>query len=113
MFWPNVLRKLPRKERMLVLQSCPCHISVHQLLTCHQTIPQVNFLDIAGGTVPRDTVDAIRRTGVAVVRGVVPKDVAKALLDDVRDYFSKHDFKGFPADAKEKVIKFLFDCSPE
>ncbi|KAH6884384.1 hypothetical protein B0T10DRAFT_409939 [Thelonectria olida] len=67
-------------------------------------IPQVQFSDIQGNTVPSASIDAIRRTGVAVIRGVMPKDAAEALLSDVRGYFSKHAFKGFPSDAEQKVV---------
>ena len=77
------------------------------MLICHQIIPQLKFSDIESGSVPCEAVEAVRRTGVAVVRGVVPKDVTEALLSDVRDYFSKHEFKGYPTDAKQKVSQLV------
>ncbi|CAI7626420.1 unnamed protein product [Penicillium bialowiezense] len=67
-------------------------------------IPQLNFSDIRDGSVSPADVEGIRRTGVAVIRGVVPKDVAEGLLTDVRGYFDSHKFKGFPSDAEKKVI---------
>lgn len=33
----------------------------------------------------------------------MPKDDTTALLNDIRGYFSKHPFKGFPSDADQKV----------
>ncbi|PIG80732.1 hypothetical protein AARAC_006526 [Aspergillus arachidicola] len=67
-------------------------------------IPQLNYSDIRTGSVSPETVAAIRRTGVAVVRGVVPKDEAEGLLSDVRRYFAAHHFTGFPSDADKKII---------
>ncbi|UCK58854.1 hypothetical protein AFCA_001691 [Aspergillus flavus] len=66
-------------------------------------IPQLNYSDIRTGSVSPETVAAIRRTGVAVVRGVVPKDEAEGLLSDVRRYFAAHQFPGFPSDADKKI----------
>ncbi|GMG09667.1 unnamed protein product [Aspergillus oryzae] len=62
----------------------------------------LNYSDIRTGSVSPETVAAIRRTGVAVVRGVVPKDEAEGLLSDVRRYFAAHQFPGFPSDADKK-----------
>lgn len=56
----------------------------------------MKFSDIQTGSVPPETIQAIRRTGVAVVRGVVLEDVAEGLLTDVHEYLSKHKFSGFP-----------------
>ncbi|KAE8165217.1 hypothetical protein BDV40DRAFT_286442 [Aspergillus tamarii] len=67
-------------------------------------IPQLNYSDIRTGSVPPETVAAIRRTGVAVIRGVVPKEEAEGLLSDVRRYFAAHHFTGFPSDADKKII---------
>ncbi|OQE32550.1 hypothetical protein PENFLA_c001G05318 [Penicillium flavigenum] len=67
-------------------------------------IPQLNFSDIQAGNVSPANIEAIRRTGVAVIRGVVPKGVTEDLLADVRQYFDGHSFKGFPSDAEKKVI---------
>lgn len=63
----------------------------------------MKFSDIQTGNVSPASVEAIRRTGVAVIRGVVPTGVAEGLLSDVRQYFDAHPFKGFPSDAEKKV----------
>ncbi|KAK0118605.1 hypothetical protein ONS96_011696 [Cadophora gregata f. sp. sojae] len=67
-------------------------------------IPQIKFTDIRDGTVPSASIDAIRRTGVAVIRGVMPENVTQSLLSDVRQYLSAHKFKGFQSNADEKVV---------
>ncbi|KAJ5530562.1 hypothetical protein N7527_003955 [Penicillium freii] len=67
-------------------------------------IPQLNFSDIQAGNVSPANIEAIRRTGVAVIRGVVPKGVTEDLLADVRQYFDGHSFTGFPSDAEKKVV---------
>ncbi|KAF2993502.1 hypothetical protein E8E13_000618 [Curvularia kusanoi] len=67
-------------------------------------IPQINFTDIRDGTVPLANVESIRRTGVAVIRGVMQKDVTDALLSDARQYLTKHTFKGFPSHQDQKVV---------
>ncbi|KAL2674064.1 hypothetical protein Neosp_012510 [[Neocosmospora] mangrovei] len=67
-------------------------------------IPQIQFSDIQTNNVSSASIDAVRRTGVAVIRGVMPTDTTEALLSDVRQYFSKHAFKGFPSDADQKVV---------
>ncbi|KPA35116.1 hypothetical protein FLAG1_12230, partial [Fusarium langsethiae] len=46
-------------------------------------IPQVQSSDIEANTVPSSSIEAVRRTGVAVIRGVMPKDSTEALLEDV------------------------------
>ncbi|KAJ4342135.1 hypothetical protein N0V95_007022 [Ascochyta clinopodiicola] len=66
-------------------------------------IPQIKFTDIQDGRVPPATVEAVRRTGVAVVRGVVQKDVTDKLLSDARRYLTKHPFKGFPSNTDQKI----------
>ncbi|KAJ6120435.1 hypothetical protein N7523_004715 [Penicillium sp. IBT 18751x] len=67
-------------------------------------IPQLKFADIQASKVSPANIEAIRRTGVAVIRGVVPNDVAEGLLSDVRQYFDAYPFKGFPSEAEKKVI---------
>ncbi|KAL3260527.1 hypothetical protein ABHI18_004502 [Aspergillus niger] len=67
-------------------------------------IPQLNFSDIRAGNVSPADIAAIRRTGVAVVRGVVDKDVTEKLLSDVRQYLTSRPFKGFPSTSDKKVI---------
>lgn len=72
----------------------------------------MKFSDIQAGNVSPSSVEAIRRTGVAVIRGVMPIGIAEELLSDVRKYFDAHPFKGFPSDAEKKVmIGFQFFSS--
>jgi hypothetical protein len=59
--------------------------------------------------VPSTSVDAVRRTGVAVIRGVMPNNVTETLLSDIRQYLSAHKFKGFPSNTDKKVNRrFVF-----
>jgi thiamine monophosphate synthase len=73
-----------------------------------QIIPIVQFSDIKGGTVPDSVKEGVQRTGVVVIRGVMPKDQTEALLQDARDYFAQHKFNGFPSNADKKVSR----CRP-
>ncbi|GKZ17815.1 hypothetical protein AbraIFM66951_012081 [Aspergillus brasiliensis] len=73
-------------------------------------IPQLNFSDIQSGNVSSADIAAIRRTGVAVVRGVVDKDVTEKLLSDVRQYVTSRPFKGFPSTSDKKVTIFIIDA---
>ncbi|KAI5453077.1 hypothetical protein NCC49_006106 [Naganishia albida] len=67
-------------------------------------IPIAQFGDIKAGTVPDSVKEGVRRTGVVVVRGVMPKDQTEALLQDTRDYFAQHKFNGFPPNADKRVV---------
>jgi hypothetical protein len=69
-----------------------------------QIIPIVQFKDIVAGTVPKETREGLRRTGVVVIRGVMPKGETEALLSDARDYLGSHKFKGFPSEGEKKVV---------
>ncbi|GKZ33158.1 hypothetical protein AbraIFM66950_002944 [Aspergillus brasiliensis] len=73
-------------------------------------IPQLNFSDIQSGNVSSTDIAAIRRTGVAVVRGVVDKDVTEKLLSDVRQYVTSRPFKGFPSTSDKKVTILFIDA---
>jgi hypothetical protein len=64
----------------------------------------LKFSDIQAGNVSQADVAAIRRTGVAVIRGVMDKDDAEALLADARQYLTSRPFKGFPPTLDKKVI---------
>nr|POF12278.1 hypothetical protein CFP56_76037 [Quercus suber] len=64
---------------------------------------EIKFSDIQNNGISPKSIEAIRRTGVTVVRGVMPKDVTEALLNDVRRYFASHPVKGFPSNADEKI----------
>ena len=48
--------------------------------------PQVEFADIVNDKIDGETIDRIKRTGVCIVRNVIPKEEAAELLGDVRKY---------------------------
>lgn len=74
-------------------------------LGLHQMIPVTDFKDVAAGAVPAETEAAMRRTGVMVVRNVMPDKEVEELLADVREYFAANPFRGFPSDEAKKVSK--------
>ncbi|WVW84370.1 hypothetical protein I302_106404 [Kwoniella bestiolae CBS 10118] len=67
-------------------------------------IPVIRFSDIANGTVPESVIADVRRTGVAVVRGVMDRSKTEKLLADCREYLEGNPHSGFPTDAKKKVV---------
>jgi len=56
--------------------------------------PVVAFADIAAGTVPQLTVEAIRRRGCAIVRGTFPRERAQAWDAELVAYLDDNDFMG-------------------
>jgi hypothetical protein len=56
--------------------------------------PVVAFADIAAGTVPVETVAAIRRRGCAVVRGTFARERAEAWDAELVSYLDDNDFMG-------------------
>lgn len=46
-------------------------------------VPSVKFSDIRKSTVPREVIEQIRRTGVAKIMGVVPKEAAKLMNESI------------------------------
>lgn len=56
--------------------------------------PVVQFADVAAGTVPPETVAAIRRRGCAVVRGTFPRERAAAWDAELVSYLDDNDFMG-------------------
>ncbi len=54
--------------------------------------PVVDFTDVAAGTVPAATVEAIRRRGVAVVRQTFPRGRATAWDAELVDYLERNAF---------------------
>ncbi|WP_219413459.1 YbiU family protein [Pseudonocardia nigra] len=56
--------------------------------------PVVRFADIAAGTVPGETVEAIRRRGCAIVRGTFPRERAEAWDAELVSYLEDNDFMG-------------------
>lgn len=54
--------------------------------------PQVQFSDIQAGTVPAETMDAIRRRGCAVIRGHFTREQATQWDQDIVDYVDSNQF---------------------
>jgi hypothetical protein len=54
--------------------------------------PVVQFADIAAGTVPAETVEAVRRRGIAVVKGTFPRERAEAWDRELVDYLERNKF---------------------
>jgi hypothetical protein len=56
--------------------------------------PIVRFADIAAGTVPAETVEAVRRRGCAVVKGTFDRERAEAWDRELVSYLDRNDFAG-------------------
>ncbi len=63
-------------------------------------VPQVQFSEVAAGTVPEATRQEIRRRGCAVVQGVFPAEQASAWDAELLDYVRRNDYEGH---AKQKM----------
>jgi len=48
--------------------------------------PEVEFLDIEKNRVDDSIIERVKRTGVCIIRNVIPMDEAAELLEDVRKY---------------------------
>jgi Protein of unknown function (DUF1479) len=59
-----------------------------------QIWPTVRFADIAAGTVPAETVEAVRRRGCAVVKGTFDRGRAEAWDGELVSYLDRNDFAG-------------------
>ena len=59
-----------------------------------QVWPVVRFADVAAGTVPAETVEAIRRRGCAIVKGTFPRERAEAWDAELVSYLERNDFAG-------------------
>jgi hypothetical protein len=59
-----------------------------------QVWPVVRFADIAAGTVPAETVEAVRRRGCAVVKGTFARERAEAWDAELVSYLDRNDFAG-------------------
>lgn len=53
-------------------------------------VPEVQYRDIANGTVSQEFVDELRKRGVAVVRGVVDEKEARGYKDEIEAYVKKN-----------------------
>ena len=59
----------------------------------HPTVQELSYADIAAGRVSDKTREAIRRTGVAVVRGVFPANVATGWFDELGRYLDENAYE--------------------
>jgi hypothetical protein len=59
-----------------------------------QVWPIVRFADIAAGTVPAETVAAVRRRGCAIVKGTFDRERAEAWDAELVSYLARNDFAG-------------------
>jgi hypothetical protein len=59
-----------------------------------QVWPVVQFADIAAGTVPAETVEAVRRRGCAVVKGTFARERAEGWDAELVSYLDRNDFAG-------------------
>ncbi|KAH7915082.1 DUF1479-domain-containing protein [Hygrophoropsis aurantiaca] len=59
-------------------------------------IPRVSYEDIKNG-LSEGQVHAIKRTGVVIITGAVPKEEALRWKDSVKEYISANPVRGFPA----------------
>ena len=59
-----------------------------------QVWPVVRFADVAAGTVPAETVEAIRRRGCVIVKGTFPRERAEAWDAELVSYLERNDFAG-------------------
>lgn len=56
-------------------------------------IPEIDYSDIAAGTVSEATRDAVRRTGCAIVRGVYPENTANDWFAELGDYLDTNRYE--------------------
>jgi hypothetical protein len=76
--WKALLRELKR-ENGIIGKRGP------------RAVPQIEYEDLqADGKVLKELKDDIRKTGVVVVRGVIPEDEARGYKDLVEDYVKKN-----------------------
>lgn len=100
--WDKLIETLKVKTEEVATQREKVGELAGTLLTL-QMIPIADFKDVAAGTVPAETEAAVRRTGVMVVRNVMPEKEVNGLLSDAREYFAANPFRGFPSDEAQKV----------
>jgi hypothetical protein len=78
-----------------------------------EVIPVVQFADIAAGTVPEETVAAIRRRGCAVVRETFPRARAEQWDADLAEYLEDNDFAQTYRGAADDVFGGLASSTPQ
>ncbi len=75
--------------------------------------PVVEFADIASGTVPARTVEAIRRRGCAVVKRTFARETAEAWDADLAAYLEKNDFAATYQGPADDVFAGLASSQPQ
>ncbi|MEM1287480.1 MAG: YbiU family protein [Pseudomonadota bacterium] len=78
-------------------------------------IPEVSYADIESKSVPASTVEAIRRTGTAIVRGVFPKAQAESWNRELGEYIEENDYltKAKEKAGMDKYFSQLKDGAPQ
>ncbi|MEU8634998.1 YbiU family protein [Amycolatopsis sp. NPDC048633] len=75
--------------------------------------PVVRYRDIADGTVPQRTLDAVRRRGCAVVKGTFARETAEAWDAELAAYLSDNDFAGTYQGPADDVFAGLASSQPQ
>ncbi|MFC0543681.1 DUF1479 domain-containing protein [Kutzneria chonburiensis] len=75
--------------------------------------PVVAYDDVAAGTVPSATLDAIRRRGCAVVRGTFPRAQAESWDAELADYLARNNFAARYAGPADDVFGGLSSSKPQ
>ncbi|KAG9308574.1 hypothetical protein JVU11DRAFT_11678 [Chiua virens] len=73
-------------------------------------IPRIPYQEIEAG-LSESRKDAIRKTGVVVITGGVPKDEALKWKSDIKDYIATNPVKGFPAENIQ--VYELYNTKPQ
>jgi uncharacterized protein DUF1479 len=75
--------------------------------------PVVRYRDIADGTVPQRTLDAVRRRGCAVVKGTFARETAEAWDAELAAYLADNDFAGTYQGPADDVFAGLSSSQPQ
>ena len=86
---------------------------VEQRHAGHELFPIVRFADIAGGRVPGETLDAIRRRGCAVVKGTFPRARAEAWDRELASYLERNRFAERWRGPADDVFESLASSRPQ
>ncbi|KAH7917897.1 DUF1479-domain-containing protein [Leucogyrophana mollusca] len=73
-------------------------------------IPRVPYDDIVNG-LSEEQIGAIKRTGVVVITGAIPKEEALGWKESIKEYISANPVKGFPAD--DIQVYELYNTKPQ
>ncbi|MFE0103648.1 YbiU family protein [Streptomyces sp. NPDC059009] len=78
-----------------------------------EVFPVVRYADIAAGTVPAETVEAVRRRGCAVVRGTFPRERAEAWDAELAAYLGENGFAAAYRGPADDVFAGLASSRPQ